>query len=93
MLPRIAPFDDGNDGDERVYDDPDVFDIDRLPSRLLTSGFGSHHCPGTHLAKAQITIGIGRLISRLPGLTLTNTESAQPCGAILRGPRALEVSW
>ena len=52
--------------DERVHPDPDQFDIDRRPTRVLTFGFGSHHCPGTHLAKAQISIGIERLLSRLP---------------------------
>jgi cytochrome P450 len=79
--------------DERVHDSPDVFDIDREPTRVLTFGFGSHHCPGTHLAKAQIAIGIERLLIRLPGLTLTDASAAQPSGAILRGPRALDVSW
>jgi cytochrome P450 len=79
--------------DERVHDDPDVFDLDRRPTRVLTFGFGSHHCPGTHLAKAQIVIGIRRLLERLPGLTLTDEAAAQPQGAILRGPTALPVSW
>jgi len=79
--------------DARIHADPDRFDIDREPTRVLTFGFGSHHCPGTHLAKAQISIGIRRLIDRLPDLALTNAAAAQPVGAILRGPRALPVSW
>ena len=32
-------------------------DIDRTGGRLLTFGFGSHYCPGSHLAKAQIVAG------------------------------------
>lgn len=79
--------------DERIHDDPDVFDIDRRPTRVLTFGFGSHHCPGTHLAKAQIVIGIRCLLERLPRLSLTDEAAAQPVGAILRGPRALPVRW
>jgi len=79
--------------DERVHPDPDVFDIDRKPTRVLTFGFGSHHCPGTHLAKAQIVIGIERLLARLPGLRLNDPEAAKPAGAILRGPVAIPVEW
>jgi len=79
--------------DERVHPNPDTFDIARKPTRVLTFGFGSHHCPGTHLAKAQIAIGIRRLIARLPGLTLSDPSAAMPVGAILRGPRSIPVSW
>ena len=79
--------------DERVHTDPDTFAIDRRPTRVLTFGFGSHHCPGTHLAKAQISIGIERLLARLPRLRLTDPTAAQPVGAILRGPRAIPVDW
>lgn len=79
--------------DPAVYVDPERFDIDRRPARLLTFGFGSHHCPGTHLAKAQITIGIERLLDRLPRLRLADPEAARPRGAVLRGPRSLPVEF
>lgn len=79
--------------DPRVHDDPDRFDVDRRPSRLLTFGFGSHHCPGSHLAKAQIAVAVERLLARLPGLELTDTAAAQPSGTVLRGPTALPVAW
>ncbi len=79
--------------DERVHDEPDRFDIDREPVRLLTFGFGSHHCPGTHLARAQITIAIEALLHRLPELRLTDEAAARPAGAVLRGPAALPAAW
>jgi cytochrome P450 len=79
--------------DSSVHDDPDRFDIDRHPARLLTFGFGSHHCPGTHLAKAQIIIGIQRLLERLPRLELTDPDAAQPSGSVMRGPTALPVEF
>lgn len=68
--------------DPAAYVEPDRFDIDRQPSRLLTFGFGSHHCPGSHLARAQIAVATERLLARLPGLTLTDTETAQPSGTV-----------
>ena len=79
--------------DDRLYPNPDVFDVAREPKRVLTFGLGSHHCPGTHLAKAQISIGIERLLARLPNLQTTDLEVSQPVGCILRGPVSLPVSW
>ncbi|MDP6298996.1 MAG: cytochrome P450, partial [Acidimicrobiales bacterium] len=79
--------------DERMYTNPDVFDVEREPQRVLTFGLGSHHCPGTHLAKAQISVGIERLLARLPNLHSTNLEISQPVGCILRGPISLPVAW
>mgnify|MGYP002833943497 CR=1 FL=1 len=79
--------------DERLYPNPSVFDVERKPKRVLTFGLGSHHCPGTHLAKTQISIGIERLLARLPDLRSTDLEASQPVGCILRGPVSLPVAW
>ena len=79
--------------DDRLYFTPDVFDVAREPTRVLTFGLGSHHCPGTHLAKAQISVGIERLLARLPSLRSTDLEISLPVGCILRGPVSLPVSW
>jgi len=79
--------------DDRLYSNPDVFDVAREPKRVLTFGLGSHHCPGTHLAKAQISVGIERLLARLPNLRSTDLEISLPVGCILRGPVSLPVSW
>lgn len=75
--------------DPEMYEDPHRFDIDRRPGRLLTFGFGSHYCPGVHLARAQITAGVTALLDRFPSLRLTDPEAAQPCGTVMRGPRSL----
>ncbi len=77
--------------DPAVYPEPDRFDPERRPRRLLTFGFGSHHCPGSHLARAQIAVGLRALLERLPGLRLARPEEALPQGTVMRGPRALDV--
>lgn len=79
--------------DPRIHHEPDVFDLTRRPTRLLTFGFGSHHCPGAHLARAQITVAVDRLLARLPDLELTDTDAAQPVGTVMRGPLELPVTW
>ncbi len=79
--------------DSRLFANADDFVVDRQPKRVLTFGLGSHHCPGTHLAKAQISIGIARLIKRLPDLRSTDLKTSEPVGCILRGPVSLPVVW
>lgn len=56
--------------DPRVFPDPNVFDIDRVPTAPhLTFGFGPHFCLGTALGRMQVELSIGELLRRLPGLT------------------------
>ncbi|WP_228542645.1 cytochrome P450 [Micromonospora sp. S-DT3-3-22] len=55
--------------DPRVFPDPNVFDIDRVPTAPhLTFGFGPHFCLGTALGRMQVESSIGELLRRLPGL-------------------------
>ena len=77
--------------DETVYPDPDRFDLDRANPRLLTFGFGSHYCPGSHLAKAQIAVGVAALLDRFAHLEILDPLEARPSGTVMRGPIALNV--
>lgn len=79
--------------DPRVHRHPNEFDVHREPTRVLTFGFGSHHCPGSHLAKIQIGVAIRRLLERLPGLHLVDARGSLPTGTVMRGPRRLSVAW
>jgi cytochrome P450 len=52
--------------DERQFDEPDRFDIDRPPSLALGFGYGIHSCLGAALARMESRIAIEELASRWP---------------------------
>jgi len=57
--------------DERVFDAPDEFRVDRPNAdQHLTFGYGPHVCPGAVLARTVSRIGIRALFARFPPGTL-----------------------
>jgi cytochrome P450 len=52
--------------DERQFDDPDRFDIDRPPSLALGLGYGIHSCLGAALARMESRIAIEEMAARWP---------------------------
>lgn len=59
--------------DPSAFDRPDEFDISRSESEVrkhLTFGLGPHYCVGSALGRAQLRIGLERLIARLPDFRL-----------------------
>jgi cytochrome P450 len=62
--------------DERVFADPDVFDIDRKPEHQVAFGKGVHFCLGAALARMEARIALTALLQRLPNWDV-DLESAQ----------------
>jgi len=56
--------------DERVYDDPDTFEIDRPASLALGFGYGIHTCLGAALARMESRVAIEELALRWPSLAV-----------------------
>ena len=56
--------------DERVFAQPERFQIDRAPNEHLTFGFGAHYCLGANLAKMEISVVLDRIAERLPNIRL-----------------------
>ena len=52
--------------DERVFSDPDRFDIARTPNdHVAFGGGGPHYCLGANLAKREVKVMLTELLSRL----------------------------
>jgi cytochrome P450 len=53
--------------DERRFENPDVFDIDRDNDVVsIYFGYGIHRCLGIHLARLEIRVAFEELLSRFP---------------------------
>jgi cytochrome P450 len=44
--------------DERVFPDPDTFDLDRDASKTISFGRGPHHCLGAALARIEMKVAL-----------------------------------
>ena len=51
--------------DEKVFEDPFTFKIDRSPNRHIAFGFGVHQCLGQHLARMEMRSLFEQLIARV----------------------------
>jgi cytochrome P450 len=80
--------------DPSRWEHPDEFDPFRPPNGHLGFGFGPHVCLGAHVARMEITHGIGALLDRLPELRLDPAApEPQFIGLYERGPDAVPVRW
>jgi cytochrome P450 len=52
--------------DDREYDDPDRFDVDRAIDRHVSLGFGVHFCLGASLARMEGRVAIEETLARFP---------------------------
>lgn len=77
--------------DETVFDRPDEFDVDRTEADILTFGFGSKFCPGSHLARQQMACAVSVLLERLADIELVEVDD--PTGGVLRRCERLVARW
>ena len=66
--------------DERVFPDPETFDIARRPNRHLAFGNGIHTCAGNSLSRMEATLAFTKLLDRFATIEQT--------GPTIRPPRS-----
>ena len=80
--------------DPSRWEQPDEFDPFRPVKADLGFGFGPHTCLGAHVARMEITHGVGALLDRLPGLRLDRARPApRVIGLYERGPDTVPVTF
>jgi cytochrome P450 family 142 subfamily A polypeptide 1 len=73
--------------DERVFDDPDAFRIDRDPNPHVAFGTGPHFCLGANLARVEVKIVFEELFRRLGDIRLADAQAP-----VARGDSALVLA-
>jgi cytochrome P450 len=68
----VALFYPSANRDERIFDDPFAFRIDRSPNRHLAFGVGEHVCLGAHLARLEIELVLRHLAHRVESIERTS---------------------
>jgi cytochrome P450 len=83
------------DRDERVYPDPDRFDIHRRGKPHVAFGDGIHQCLGQSLARAEIEMLLNTLFVRAPQVRLAVPVEALEFSEnrVVYGIKALPISW
>ncbi len=66
----VSPILGAANHDERVFENPEVFDITRDPNPHLGFGRGIHYCLGAPLARLETKIALTALLERNPNLRL-----------------------
>lgn len=72
-IPRgatVMPLIGSANRDERVFTDPERFDITRSPNKNIAFGHGIHYCLGAPLARLEGQIALNVLLARCPDLRL-----------------------
>ncbi|MFC5721485.1 cytochrome P450 [Streptomyces gamaensis] len=78
--------------DERVFTDPDRFDITRSPNPHVSFGHGPHMCLGAHLARVQLRAMLRTTLERLVDLELAG-EPVRLTSNLQNGLKRLPVRW
>ncbi|MFF8293470.1 cytochrome P450 [Streptomyces sp. NPDC016309] len=84
--------------DEDRYERADTFDITRYLTRPhvrhVAFGHGTHGCPGSQLARAQLRLTLELFTRRLPDLALAADHSTRMRPTLIhRSPETLHVTW
>ena len=78
--------------DERVFDNPYEFRLDRGQNKHIGFGYGAHVCLGQHLAKMEMRILFEELLPRIKSLQFEGTPMmSQAC--FVNGPKTLPIRF
>jgi cytochrome P450 family 142 subfamily A polypeptide 1 len=78
--------------DERVFADPEAFDVTRDPNPHISFGFGTHFCLGASLARTEIRIFFEEFTRRVDALAMTpGTAPVEMPNAFVYGLRSAHL--
>jgi cytochrome P450 len=79
--------------DERLFTEPDRFDVGRTPNdHIAFGGGGTHFCLGAHIGRIETQTMLHEILTRLPDVKPTGPAEWLPSNFI-SGPRRLPVRF
>lgn len=79
--------------DERVFEDPDRFDILRNTSSMLSFGQGTHFCLGAALARLEARVALEEVQRRLPDWEVDASRLVRVHSINVRGFASLPIGF
>ncbi|GLI09122.1 putative cytochrome P450 YjiB [Paenibacillus tyrfis] len=81
--------------DERVFENADIFDIDRKNNaNHLAFSNGIHYCLGVHLAKLEVKIALTELFGQMSKLARIHAKELVPIhSTVLLAPESLPIAY
>ena len=80
--------------DEKVFTNPEKFQLERDCSKSIHFGAGPHYCAGASIASTMISlVALPKLFSAFPKLKLVDKKEYNFDGWAFRGISSLECEW
>lgn len=73
----VVPFISSANWDERVFEDPEAFDITRSTNPYLSFGDGIHRCLGRHLARLELMVIFEKFLTRFPDFRIADADDPE----------------
>jgi cytochrome P450 len=81
--------------DDDVFARASELDLTRHPNPHVAFGYGPHFCLGAHLARMELQVALGTILSRFPGLRMAVAEDdlTWQTQTMMRGLIAFPIAW
>lgn len=79
--------------DERQFENPDTLDVRRPVRKILSFGYGAHHCLGSALARMEGRIVMEEMLSHFPNWEVDVDNAKLTPGYITRGWESLPITF
>ena len=79
--------------DEEEFEDPDSFNIERRPARILSFGHGIHACLGAHFARMEGKLCLEAALSNMPDYVVHEDRTERFRTEFVQGFAKLPISF
>lgn len=77
--------------DDRVFDEPELFDIHRRADTIVSFGYGVHFCLGAALARLETRVAFDELLNRFPDYEIDESRVVRMRSSNVRGLATLPL--